>query len=74
MIRRTVTAAAIGLAFAGVVAFSTDPTPVAAQFGKFKKAQKKDDAKVAAKTDPKPVAADDGPIPADRPQQPRGRR
>ena len=62
MIRRTVTAAAIGLAFAGVVAFSPDPTPAAAQFGKFKKAQKKDDAKA----DPKPVAADDKPIPADQ--------
>ncbi len=66
MIRRTVTAAAIGLAFAGVVAFSTDPTPAAAQFGKFKKAQKKDDAKAAPKADPKPVAADDRPIPADQ--------
>ncbi len=66
MIRRTVTAAAIGLAFAGVVAFSTDPTPAAAQFGKFKKAQKKDDAKAAPKADPKFVAADDKPIPADQ--------
>ena len=67
MVRRAVSAAALGLAAAALVGWFADPTPVAAQFGKLKQKFQDRFKKKGEPVPPKAAPADDDkPIPADQ--------